>query len=245
MTTMLRQSTVTLIIMVIMSLTVLQVSADNTDPDAEPVAPSDPCFFLGGDVQMVPRSLDDINHGLVDCNTVGEAGVGNLEVIMDGVIRAVDVFGDFNGFVDVCLLGSGNLVFLDAANAPRVPTPLAGGFGNGYTCTVISTAGTVVLVEDEASAPIVNTTDSDTGITADLTTDAVTTTTTTTTTTVTTTTTTNNAANVVYHTVSAGENLFRIGLRYGIPYQQIATDNGIGADYRIFVGQQLIINLPA
>lgn len=43
------------------------------------------------------------------------------------------------------------------------------------------------------------------------------------------------------HVVQRGENLFRIGLRYGVPYQTLAAVNGINAD-RIFVGQ--IITIP-
>ncbi|MFZ4815645.1 MAG: LysM peptidoglycan-binding domain-containing protein [Phototrophicaceae bacterium] len=43
------------------------------------------------------------------------------------------------------------------------------------------------------------------------------------------------------HTVQAGENLFRIGIRYGVPYRQIATANGITDASRITVGQVLVI----
>lgn len=43
------------------------------------------------------------------------------------------------------------------------------------------------------------------------------------------------------HVVQAGENLFRIGLRYGVPYQQIAAANGITNVNQIFVGQVLRI----
>lgn len=43
------------------------------------------------------------------------------------------------------------------------------------------------------------------------------------------------------HVVQAGENLYRIGLRYGVSWPQIAAANGIGYPYRITVGQVLII----
>lgn len=43
------------------------------------------------------------------------------------------------------------------------------------------------------------------------------------------------------HIVQAGENLFRIGLRYGVPYQQLAAYNGISDVTRIFVGQCIVI----
>ncbi len=43
------------------------------------------------------------------------------------------------------------------------------------------------------------------------------------------------------HVVQAGENLFRIGLRYGVPYPQIAAANGIGNADQIYAGQVLRI----
>ncbi len=43
------------------------------------------------------------------------------------------------------------------------------------------------------------------------------------------------------HVVQYGENLFRIGLRYGISWLQIAAANGIGYPYNIYAGQVLII----
>lgn len=42
------------------------------------------------------------------------------------------------------------------------------------------------------------------------------------------------------HTVQPGENLFRIGLRYGVAWQTIMQVNGLGSTY-IYVGQQLKI----
>ncbi|NWF71267.1 MAG: LysM peptidoglycan-binding domain-containing protein [Chloroflexi bacterium] len=43
------------------------------------------------------------------------------------------------------------------------------------------------------------------------------------------------------HIVRSGENLFRIGLRYGVDYRIIAAYNGIANPARIFVGQCIII----
>ena len=45
------------------------------------------------------------------------------------------------------------------------------------------------------------------------------------------------------HTVLAGENLFRIGLRYGFTVEQLASHNGIADPTRIDVGH--IIRIPA
>lgn len=43
------------------------------------------------------------------------------------------------------------------------------------------------------------------------------------------------------HTVSAGQNLFRIGLQYGVPYQDIAAYNGIANPNLITIGQRIVI----
>jgi murein DD-endopeptidase MepM/ murein hydrolase activator NlpD len=49
-------------------------------------------------------------------------------------------------------------------------------------------------------------------------------------------------ADAPVHVVQRGENLYRIGRRYDIPYQQIAAHNGLRAPYQLEVGQQ--IHLP-
>jgi lipoprotein NlpD len=45
----------------------------------------------------------------------------------------------------------------------------------------------------------------------------------------------------VYHTVTAGETLFRIGKAYGITYQELARVNGIQDAGKIRVGQRIFI----
>lgn len=47
-----------------------------------------------------------------------------------------------------------------------------------------------------------------------------------------------------YHTVRAGDTLYSIGWRYGLDYNDIARWNGIGRDYRIYVGQRLALRPP-
>ncbi|HET7087765.1 MAG TPA: LysM peptidoglycan-binding domain-containing protein, partial [Anaerolineae bacterium] len=47
-----------------------------------------------------------------------------------------------------------------------------------------------------------------------------------------------------FHVVQAGENLYRIGLKYGLTAQQIATANGLSGVNMIFVGQRLTIPAP-
>jgi LysM repeat protein len=44
-----------------------------------------------------------------------------------------------------------------------------------------------------------------------------------------------------YYTVRAGDNLFRIGLRFGIHYRDLARVNNIADPTRIYVGQKIFI----
>lgn len=50
-----------------------------------------------------------------------------------------------------------------------------------------------------------------------------------------------SSANDIIHVVQPGETLFRIGLRYGYSYQELAAYNGIADPTRIEVGQQIRI----
>jgi len=45
----------------------------------------------------------------------------------------------------------------------------------------------------------------------------------------------------IYHVVKGGENLFRIGKAYDIPYQELARINRIDRSYRIRAGQKVFI----
>ncbi len=54
-----------------------------------------------------------------------------------------------------------------------------------------------------------------------------------------------NAAGQTVHVVQAGENLFRIAIRYGVTMQAIVNANGLGSqDAILSIGQQLIIPSP-
>jgi LysM repeat protein len=44
-----------------------------------------------------------------------------------------------------------------------------------------------------------------------------------------------------HHTVQAGENLFRIALRYGMTFDTLAAANGLNYPYTIYPGQKLVI----
>lgn len=76
----------------------------------------------------------------------GEIGIE--AVINLGVIHAVDVYSpagtDITG-ASICLKGAGRMIFLNAADAPRVPVNMQTVFTDGYTCAVIPYYGTLVL----------------------------------------------------------------------------------------------------
>ena len=93
----------------------------------------------------------------VQCQEIDAIGVGNQSVIDAGIARAVDVWGYVAPGVQVCLQGSGSLIFLDAADAPRQPSWMQS-FGNeGWTCAEFNRAGSLVLVgaepQERSSAP--------------------------------------------------------------------------------------------
>jgi len=97
----------------------------------------------GGDWGVHVRYVDNL------------ASIGNADVIAMGVIHAVDVFKmqgaqsstSLGRPTEVCLQGSGRLVFLDAATSPRALSAVPATPRDGYLCATLHTAGTLVLVE--------------------------------------------------------------------------------------------------
>jgi hypothetical protein len=104
-----------------------------------------------------------VTDGSVFCRVLAENGsflvdpaqIGNMQVLTQSVIQAVDVFGlmhngtpqaHFNSLVQSCLQGSGVILFLDATNSPRTVTQLPAWLDGGYTCANIPNAGMVLLV---------------------------------------------------------------------------------------------------
>src|SRR5690606_12597112 len=121
--------------------------------------------LLGNEVNPVVRALvpdNVVRNGNVFGRVLVENGVyiessgtiGVLDLLNRGVWQAVDVFAlsDFGSItrfdvpVTVCLLGTGDLFYLDATLAPRVPQLMPTFMSGGYTCTEIPNAGTLVLV---------------------------------------------------------------------------------------------------
>jgi len=78
------------------------------------------------------------------------AEIGSDALLRRGVIGAVDVFS-FEGTAlggEVCLRGSGEMMFLSASHSPRVPSPLESQLRETLTCAFIPGDGTVVLVAE-------------------------------------------------------------------------------------------------
>ncbi len=126
------------------------------------------CADLTGTTNPIVRAdvpVGTVTNGWVYCRVIaqdgefvamnqGAAALGNLDVLAQGVIHAVDIFGMsgglgvavFNNPVNVCLQGSGRFLYLDATQAPRTVSQLPAVSAGGYTCANIPNAGTVVLV---------------------------------------------------------------------------------------------------
>lgn len=87
-----------------------------------------------------------------------DANIGDPTTVSMGVIGAVDVFNGGSSFVagvNICLHGGGRMIFLDAADAPRIPREWNAWTTDafpGFTCTTIWSPGTVVLVGDVAAS---------------------------------------------------------------------------------------------
>ncbi len=113
-------------------------------------APSQPdtCIALTGTTATVSARYG-LNSGL-QCQQVGAAGIGNADLVQSGFIDAVDVYGYVEQGVEICFAQQGNIVFLDASSAPRMPAPVDYYAQVGKTCAALDRPGTVVLVPGQA-----------------------------------------------------------------------------------------------
>ncbi len=116
--------------------------------------------------------LDDVDRANLYCRLIAAGGnymywlgspitnggnIGTRSVIDLGLIAAVDVFSmsgvtEFVNDVNICLQGSGYIIYMNASGQPRVPqlwsnwtTPSF----PGYTCTTLYAPGTVILVSNK------------------------------------------------------------------------------------------------
>jgi hypothetical protein len=106
--------------------------------------------IFGGGASAFCRVLYENRQPL---SSASPSQVGVQSVLNSGVIQAVDVFTlDSNARLaspaQVCLLGEGNFIFLDATQAPRMPQLLQTTWMDGYTCSSVPNTGTVVLVSN-------------------------------------------------------------------------------------------------
>jgi len=113
-------------------------------PPSKPLAVT--CPFL-------PASIVVSGYGKhTQCKQLSEAGVGKPELIAQGVLDAVDIFGSVDAEVRVCFSQQGSLKFLDAATSPRAESNLAAERIEGMTCARIDRAGTVILLQGGEAA---------------------------------------------------------------------------------------------
>ena len=92
-------------------------------------------------------------RGGIQCQALNESGVGRQELIDSGIVAAVDIWGQVDPGVEVCLRGQGPLVFLDAAYAPRAATPMPSYRQGDMICAFFERAGSLVLLASFASIP--------------------------------------------------------------------------------------------
>jgi hypothetical protein len=93
------------------------------------------------------------------------ASIGDIGVIRRGVKAAVEISGvsssggvvNFGREIQVCLRGTGVFIYRSAASTPRVSSELPAVTrqleSGAYTCALVGTTGTAVLVEGSAAPP--------------------------------------------------------------------------------------------
>lgn len=128
--------------------------AISTSPTVQGAGAGVSCGVLSASGSPVAR----ISAGDASCRLLVQNGrfinppeqIGAQNLIDAGVKQAVDIFdpsgtGTAAG-AQVCLQGSGRLVFLDASTAPRAQSDLGASFNGVYSCGFIPGSGTVVLI---------------------------------------------------------------------------------------------------
>jgi len=86
-------------------------------------------------------------------NAAAEIGIPSL--ISLGIQHAVNLFGmiengiaanDFSAPIEICLRGTGEVMFVAAADATRTPVRLAAVNRDGYACVMVPSAGLLVMM---------------------------------------------------------------------------------------------------
>ena len=86
------------------------------------------------------------------CRRLSAVSVGNAGLMAQGIVDAVDVWGNVSGEMHVCFRQPGRLYFLDAATAPRAVSELPVERIEGMNCGRINRAGTVALLQGGGAA---------------------------------------------------------------------------------------------
>ncbi|MCY4061924.1 MAG: SH3 domain-containing protein [Chloroflexi bacterium] len=107
-----------------------------------PRPPADTCAHSPTEI-----SVKGFQPFSTQCRRVGAASVGNAGLIAQGILDAIDVWGNVGGEIQVCFRRHGRLYFLDASTSPRLVSDLPGERINGMTCGRINRAGTVALLQ--------------------------------------------------------------------------------------------------
>jgi hypothetical protein len=82
---------------------------------------------------------------------VGPRAVGIKEIVDAGIIMAVNLWGADEATAEVCMPGSGPMLFKDASTTPHQVFSAKSFQRDGNTCTRISGPGTVIMVKDESA----------------------------------------------------------------------------------------------
>ncbi len=142
-----------------LALTPVQAVYAAANPTVTPQPPLPTCADFGGAANTSIRAsipAGTVPNGSVFCRAItNQAQIGSQAVIDRGVLLAVDVFALTNGglsvitfsaSVEICLQGSGELIYLDAGQFPQVPQAITSTLRDNFTCGSIPKAGKVVLV---------------------------------------------------------------------------------------------------
>ena len=121
-----------------------QTKKNNGKPAERNVKPETyTCEHLPANIRV--RPIAGTRSG-IQCQVLDAGGVGRQDLIDAGIIVAVDIWGYVDPGVEVCLPGLGELLFLDAAFAPRQPAWIDTFQQGNRTCARFTRAGSLVLL---------------------------------------------------------------------------------------------------
>jgi uncharacterized protein YgiM (DUF1202 family) len=132
----------------------------------------------GGSVGNVYASVISVNGGALTSEQAAQIGVPTLLNL--GIQHAVNLFGllqggaaanTFSQPVEICLRGTGEVLFVAASDTTRTPVRLASVDRGGYACVMLPSAGMLVMVSTpsgllpQGSAPAASPAQADTPFT--------------------------------------------------------------------------------